>query len=217
MSLSLVRSHCSHTYMRLTLSRECLFESCETTQCPQCSTNLITPSPSGQQILCSLRNEGGEQTGLDILPRLQEEHYLAAHPAERKCQAFLEFCQEGDVQAIAELLNDEDDDGPSVPRDDLLRYQNPLGGCESGLHAAIAGGSREVAWMLLLLASNLDELEIPALVYQEAAQLGLMRTDQTGLADIRTLRDSQGRSAGALAADGGPIWRGWEERLRVRS
>lgn len=88
---------------------------------------------------------------------------------------------------------------------------------ESGLHAAVAGGSREVAWMLLLLASNLPEQEFPALVYQEAAGLGIMRDEQTGLEDIRTLRDSQGRTAGELAAQGGPVWHGWEQRLNVAS
>ena len=80
---------------------------------------------------------------------------------------------------------------------------------ESGLHAAAANGHREVAWLLLLLASELPELEFPALVYQEAAALGLMREDQDGKVDIRSLKDGQGRTAEDVAKQAGVVWNGW--------
>lgn len=108
--------------------------------------------------------------------------------------------------------DDEMDDEPRGPKksaDQVLRYQDPIGDMQSGLHAAVAGGSREVAWLLLLLASNLSEMEFPALVYQEAASLGVMRDDQTGKVDIRSLRDADGKTAEQLAAEMGGVWNGW--------
>ena len=203
---------------------QCLIDSYEIRQCPSCNRDISSSSPTdGQQILCNLHNEGGLQERLDIMPLLTEEAYLRAYPEDRKCRAFLEFCREGDLQAVVDLLKDDDDDDeededeemddePSRPKktaEEILRYQDSIGDMQSGLHAAVTGGSREVAWLLLLLASDLPELDIPALVYQEAATLGIMREDQTGKVDIRSLRDGQGRSAEQLAAAAGPIWSGW--------
>lgn len=164
------------------------------------------------------------QENLDILPLLTEESFLRAYPQDRICRAFLEFCREGDVSAIVDLLKscedesgDEEEDeemedvapAPRRTADEILRYQDPIGDMQSGLHAAVAGGSREVAWLLLLLASELPELDFPALVYQEAAALGVMRADQSGMVDIRTLRDAQGNTAEQLAAEMGGVWNGW--------
>lgn len=157
------------------------------------------------------------------MPLLSEESYLRAYPEDRICRAFLELCREGDVAAVVDLLKscDQDDDEdsdddmsdePPVARksaDEVLRYQDPIGDMQSGLHAAVLGSSREVAWLLLLLASNLPELEFPALVYQEAASLGVMRSDQTGKADIRSFRDAEGRTAEQIAAEIGGVWNGW--------
>jgi hypothetical protein len=81
---------------------------------------------------------------------------------------------------------------------------------QSGLHAAAANGHREVAWLLLLLASDLSQAEFPPLVFQEAAAIGVMREDQDGLTDIRSLKDAAGRSAEDVAAqEGGVVWNGW--------
>ena len=100
--------------------------------------------------------------------------------------------------------------GPSKTPAEILRYQDPLGGMQSGLHAAAANGHREVAWLLLLLASDLSQAEFPPLVFQEAAAMGIMREDQDGLADIRSLKDAAGRSAEDVAAqEGGVVWNGW--------
>ncbi|KAG9635671.1 hypothetical protein KCU86_g10390, partial [Aureobasidium melanogenum] len=201
---------------------QCLIDEYQVTECPSCHQNLLTPGPSGgQQLLCTLHNEGGVQENLDILPILTEEAYLHAYPEDRISRAFLELCREGDVSAVVDLLkscnepdsdDEEMDDEPAIPKksmDEILRYQDPIGDMQSGLHAAVAGNSREVAWLLLLLASQLPEMEFPALVFQQAASLGIMREDQTGKVDIRSLRDGQGRSAEQLAAELGGVWHGW--------
>ncbi|SMQ51900.1 unnamed protein product [Zymoseptoria tritici ST99CH_3D1] len=209
---------------------ECLIEAYEVSKCPVC-TRDITTSPaaassssanSNPQILVDLNNEGGLQHQIDIFPLLQEESYLRAYPEDRKCRAFLEFCREGDFHAIADLLKscdesaEEDEEdmipeaaGPSKPVEDILRYQDPIGDMQSGLHAAAASGHREVAWLLLLLASEYSEMEFPALVFQEAASLGLMREEQSGKVDIRSLRDAHERSAEDVARENGVIWNGW--------
>lgn len=213
---------CHFRHILILCFRQCLLDSYQITQCPNCDQSLLSFSNQGaQQILCTLHNEGGVQESLDILPLLSEETYLRAYPEDRICRAFLEICREGDVAAVVDLLksceeDDEDDEDmeDDVPvakksADEVLRYQDPIGDMQSGLHAAVAGGSREVAWLLLLLASTLPELEFPALVYQEAAALGVMRSDQTGKVDIRSLRDSNGKTAEQLAAEIDGVWHGW--------
>ena len=101
--------------------------------------------------------------------------------------------------------------GPSKTREEILRYQDPINDMQSGLHAAAAGGHREVAWLLLLLASDYPEMEFPALVFQEAAALGIMREEGSleGQVDIRTLKDAHGRTAEDVAKETGVTWHGW--------
>ena len=211
---------------------ECLLDSYELAKCPNCTRDIVTSPASGsasvvdtQQILVDLNNEGGLQEQIDIFPILKEESYLRAYPEERKCRAFLEFCREGDHRAIVDLLDSSTDpvnaddidvaefndvaSGPDKRPDEILRYQDPIGDMVSGLHAAAANGHREVAWLLLLLASQLPELEFPALVFQEAAALGIMRDDQEGKVDIRSLKDAHGRTAEDVAKEVGVIWTGW--------
>ncbi|KAF2772510.1 hypothetical protein EJ03DRAFT_186250 [Teratosphaeria nubilosa] len=194
----------------------CLLDSPDPTTCPACAHPLLTPH---HPLLVNLHNEGGQHHQIDIGPILREEAYLRAHPDERKCRAFIEFCREGDHRAVAELLKscseeeaEEEDDGPRQrSADDILRYQDPLHDMQSGLHAAAANGHREVAWLLLLLASSYPELEMPALVFQEAAALGVMREDAgvEGKVDIRALRDARGRTAEDVAREVGGVWNGW--------
>jgi hypothetical protein len=204
---------------------ECLLDSYEITKCPSCSRDIVSSPASGsssdagtqQTIIVDLYNEGGMQQQIDIFPILKEESYLRAYPEERKCRAFLEFCREGDYRAIADLLKsctdepeDEDEDEiPSKTADEVLRYQDPIGEMASGLHAAVANGHREVAWLLILLASEFPELEIPPEVYQEAAVLGIMREEPEGKVDIRSLKDANGRTAEDIAKEVGVIWTGW--------
>ena len=180
---------------------QCLLDSYELESCPSCSKTIVSYPASASsssrneaQILVDILNEGGPQRQTDIFPLLKEESYLRAYPDERKSRAFLELCREGDHRAIVDLLKscfqdendaDGDESSPGVEKtpDEILRYQDPIGDMESGLHACAATGHREVAWLLLLLASNFPELDIPALVFQEAATLGVMREDQEGNAD----------------------------------
>lgn len=204
---------------------QCLLDSYELETCPSCSKTIVlypasasSSSVGEAQILVDILNEGGPQQQTDIFPLLKEESYLRAYPEERKSRAFLELCREGDHRAIVDLLKSrlQDEDGAdgrgeSVEKtpDEILRYQDPIGDMESGLHACAANGHREVAWLLLLLASNFPELDIPALVFQEAATLGVMREDQEGKVDIRSLRDAHGRTAEDVAKEFGIVWNGW--------
>lgn len=207
---------------------QCLLEAYEITQCPNCGQDIASLSPTDgqQQVLCNLNNEGGLQEALDILPLLAEESYLKAYPEERKCRAFLEFCREGDFRAICAMLNDDDDDDDEEEDEDmmdsgdgngtahrkittstLLRYQDPIGDMQSGLHAAVQAQSREVAWLLLLLASKVDLIQFPAEVFQEAEALGVMRSDDADTeVDIRSLKDADGKSPEDLAREAGGVW-----------
>ena len=160
------------------------------------------------------------------MPLLAEESYLKAYPEERKCRAFLEFCREGDFRAICAMLNDDEEDEDDDEDEDmadsgdasgvaqrkittstLLRYQDPIGDMQSGLHAAVQAQSREVAWLLLLLASKVELIRFPAEVFQEAEALGVMRSDDSYTdVDIRSLKDADGRSPEDLAREVGGVW-----------
>ncbi|KZF20132.1 hypothetical protein L228DRAFT_241317 [Xylona heveae TC161] len=199
---------------------QCLLDIYSTPICPHCGTLLLSTSQIGEdQLLCILRNEGGVQEGLDILPLLTEEAYLNTHPGERKGRAFLEFCREGDIEAIVDLLGDieEDNDGEEIQQGaeesgapiDVLRYQDPIGGFNSALHVAVLSEKVEVAWLLLLVASNLEPQIFPNQVLQAAEQFGLFREDQSGKLDIRALRDAEDRTAEEVAASVGGVWRDW--------
>lgn len=169
-------------------------------------------------------NEGGLQEGFDILPILKEESYLKAFPEERKCRAFLEFCAEGDVGAILDLINGEEDEDFSVNDNDegaaksidVLRYQDPLGSMSTGLHVAIANGQEEIAWLLLLLVSSLEPQFFPPDVIQAAETLGAKREEQTGKVDIRVLEDSEHRTAENLAKKLGGKWDEWVQSGRLK-
>ena len=193
-------------------------------ECPNCGRNLITTAPSGeQQLLCNLKNEGGLQEGLDMLPILTEESYLKAYPEERRCRAFLEFCGEGDVEAIVDLLNDGDGEEDEESSDqsaghsiDVLRYQDQIGQMGSGLHVAIHNQRVEVVWLLLLLASTLELDQFPAAILQAAQSLAIRREDQSGKVDIRSLKDFQGMTAEQRAAGMGGNWTEWLQLGRLK-
>ena len=152
------------------------------------------------------------------MPILIEENYLKAYPEERKARAFLEFCAEGDIDAIIEVLNTEDEleideedkaANPIISKDDMLRYQDQLGSMNSGLHWAIQNQKTEVAWLLLLLASNVNLSVFPNEVMSAAREMGISRTDDTGKADIRSLKDAEGITAYDRARDIGGVWEAW--------
>ena len=159
-----------------------------------------------------------------MLPILTEESYLKAYPEERRCRAFLEFCGEGDVEAIVDLLNDggdgeEDEENPDQSAGysrDVLRYQDQIGSMGSGLHVAIQNQRVEVVWLLLLLASTLELDRFPAAILQAAQSLGIQREDQSGKADIRSLKDFQGMTAEQRAASTAGNWTEWLQLGRLK-
>ena len=191
------------------------------TECPNCGRNITsTGSSSEQQILSNLNNEGGLQERLDILPILTEESYLKAYPEERRCRAFLEFCGEGDIEAIVDLLHNgedeaEEESGNMEAKIDVLRYQDPTGSMNSGLHTAVVNGREEVTWLLLLLASNLELDHFPSEVLRAAERLGVAREDPTGQVDIRVLEDAEGLTAEQRVRQAGVIWNTWLELGRL--
>lgn len=162
----------------------------------------------------TLRNEGGVQEGYDILPAATEEAYLRAYPEERKGHAFLEFCREGDIDAIIHMIKDdeggEQEDEEEAGHTDLLRYSGTFEGIEgSGLHVAIRYQQQEVAWLLLALGSQLPWDKFPDIVLQAMQGLGLSKEDRNGDPDIRTVLDSEGRSPAVLAQEVGGVWDEW--------
>ena len=186
-------------------------------ECPNCGKNVTEISNTGaQQILCNLDNEGGLQENLDIMPLLVEASYLKAYPEERKSRAFVEFAAEGDAIAMLDILrgntdsDEEDDRQKQTPTNqDLLRYQDPLGGMKSALHAAIVNDNQVIAWLLLWLASSLDSSVFPRDVVQPAQEMGIPRGDMTNQIDIRSLKDSESRTAAQLAQTIGGPWVHW--------
>jgi hypothetical protein len=108
-----------------------------------------------------------------------------------------------------EEVDDDETLGRKIGPDELLRYQDPIGDMQSGLQAAVQGGSQEVAWLLLLLASTLPLTQFPPEVFQQAEAFGIERGDLTGKTDIRALRDSEGKSAEDSAREIGGVWTGW--------
>lgn len=179
-------------------------------------------SPTGsQQVLVTLRNEGGVQEAYDILPAATEEAYLRAYPEERKGHAYLEFCREGDLDAIIHMIKDEEmeedeEDEEGGPAADILRYRGTFEGIEgSGLHVAIRYQEQEVAWLLLALGSQLDWAKFPSIVLRAMQSLGLRKEDRNGEPDIRTLEDSEGRTPAALAEELGGPWTEWLREGRL--
>ncbi len=198
------------------LHRECLLDAYSMNECPNCGKNVTQTSSTGnQQILCNLDNEGGLQEGIDIMPLLVEASYLKVYPEDRKGRAFVEFAAEGDAMSMLHMLveHDSDDevDGKQQATTDIeiLRYQDPLGGMNSALHTAVLNNNEVVAWLLLWLASGLDEGVFPADVVQHAQELKIARGSLTGQADIRSLVNSAGRTAAQLAKEKGDLWARW--------
>lgn len=218
MSFSLVgQDTCCWSFVDVS-GRECFLDAYTITDCPSCSKNISSLSDAGQQqVLCTIRNEGGEQDGFDILPTATEEAYLRTYPEERRGHAFLDFCREGDVDAVFHLIKDDfeaeadaDTDADEGSSGDILRYTGTFEGIEgSALHVAVRYNREEVAWLLLALASNLDWSKFPNPVLQAMESLGLSQSDRKGDPDIRTLQDDQGRTPIDLAQELGGVWSGW--------
>ena len=166
-------------------------------------------STGEEQILCNLNNEGGLQEGLDIMPLLIEASYLKTYPEERRGRAFVEFAREGDVISMVDMLKEDAEDSDGGGSIDLLRYQDPLGGMSSALHAAINSNNVTIAWLLLWLASGLDTARFPQEIATHAQEMELPRAGVAGKLDVRTLKDSDGLTAQQRATTTGGIWNEW--------
>ena len=194
-----------------------MIDSYTLTECPNCKQDLTSLSPTGeQQIRCNLKNEGGFQEGLDILPILTEETYLKAYPEERKCQAFLEFCGTGDVEAMIDLLYGDEKNENEGDILDVLRYQDNIRTMNSGLHVAVHNQKTEIAWILLMLASSLKTSEFPRELLTLADRHGLQRPFEDVKPDIRSLKDIEGKTAEQRAAAIGGIWEDWVSSGRLK-
>ncbi|KIV80816.1 hypothetical protein PV11_08292 [Exophiala sideris] len=205
---------------------DCFLEAYSITQCPNCSADIATMGPNKHhQVLVTVKNEGGVQKDFDILPIGIEESYLRTYPEERKGYAFHEFCREGDIDAIINMVKDvdeeEDEEGRGEEEDedpghqkDILRYLKK-GDDGSGLHVAIRYQKQDVAWLLLALGSQLAWEKFPANVLQAMTALGLQKTDRRGDPDIRTLKDGKGRTPAELAEEIGGPWVEWLREGRL--
>lgn len=164
------------------------------------------------------------QTNLDILPLITEEAYLEANPGKRPARAFMVMCAEGDVAGIVELLknvssedeemddgdeDDERDEGSMTPSE-IVRWQDPLDGGNTGLHVALEKGQEEVVWLLLWLGSSLEANVFPEEVTEAAKKMEAERSlGGAGKGeDVRGLRDEAERTPGDVARSMGNSWAG---------
>ncbi|KAL9616439.1 MAG: hypothetical protein Q9160_008691 [Pyrenula sp. 1 TL-2023] len=178
-------------------------------ECSNCLKDVSSTLADGvRKVLCTVRNDGGTQKNFDILPTAVEEAYLKCYPEERRGFAFLEFCKEGDVDAIIHLLEDEEDEDAEEGQVDILRYQESVHSTGmSGLHLAIVNGRVEVAWLLLFLGSKLDSKEFPDIVLREVQNHGLSENSRRSEPDIRSLRNEEGQTALDVAkTQDDPCW-----------
>jgi len=173
-----------------------------------------------QQVLVTVRSEGGTQKDFDILPSATEEAYLRTYPEERKGHAYLEFCREGDMDAILHMIKDQEEDDAEEEGDqlDVLRYKGTFEGIDgTGLHVALRYNHVEIAWLSLALGSNLPWDKFPAPVLQAMEQLGLSKDSRQDGTDVRTLEDSQERTPLALAKELGGPWDEWVRGGRLEA
>ena len=77
----------------------------------------------------------------------------------------------------------------------------------SGLHLAVANRQEEAVWLLLWLSSTMPSESFPPPARQVAESMGLGRLSVQPDADIRALKDAQGRTAESVAQDDPEAWR----------
>ncbi|KAK0709402.1 hypothetical protein B0T26DRAFT_654355 [Lasiosphaeria miniovina] len=180
------------------------------------ATNAFRRASQAVTILTRYVNEGGVEDGLDILPALTEEAFLAEHPEARPARALHTMAAEGDVVGIVSLVKDVDADsaqsdavvGASVVR--LLAWSDPLNENRSALHIAVEAQQVEVFWLLMWLASGLPTAVFPQGAAQAADGLGVASV-RPGLQvpraeDVRFVKDGMGRSVLDVCLAQGSPW-----------
>jgi hypothetical protein len=151
--------------------------------------------------LAQYTNEGGFQKDLDIMPSITEEAYLESHPEARPARAMHIMCSEGDAEGIVELLRDASDEVGDMAS--FVRYQDPLSEMKSGLHLAVEKKQEETVWLLLWLCSTIPTESFPEPARRAAEAMGVGRLGVGADGDIRSLRDTQGRTAEDVARQSG--------------
>jgi hypothetical protein len=68
---------------------------------------------------------------------------------------------------------------------------------------------------MLVLGSSLDWAQFPPEVLQGVKEVNLSREDRKASIDVRSLKDSDGRTAAALAREMGGIWSSWCDSGRL--
>lgn len=181
----------------------------ESMTCPACGLP-ISARPMGNslrpRILTKYHNEGGLQNNLDISQHIIEEAFLTDNPSARAARAFVLLCEEGDFEGVLDLLTTlhEESTQDAMSAQDVVRWQDPLNGGKTGLHVAVEKGKMEVVWLLLWMASNLEEARFPTEFRQAVAVLNLGRELQDGT-DVRLTKDEQERTANDLAREEGEV------------
>lgn len=100
---------------------------------------------------------------------------------------------------------DENEEEGSMSPGEILRFQDPLDGMKTGLHAALLGVQSEVVWLLLWLATDLPSQAFPEEVSRAAQVMGAVRNTANG-ADLRGLVDEQNQNSEAVARSMGDTW-----------
>lgn len=187
--------------------------------CPSCDAHLVsnTPGPSVTNpifhtsqptptILCRYESDGGVEESYDILSVLTEEAYLETHPDERRNRAFLTFIGEGDFLGAVDLLKDAASEGDDVRS--IVLYRDTLAGGKSALQIALERRQEECVWLLLYMASpRLPSEAFPDEAIAAAVSMGVDRMPaSSGVEDIVTVRDAEGRSAEEYARALAPVW-----------
>lgn len=150
-------------------------------------------------MLANYTSEGGIEEGLDLMPSITEEAYLASHPEARPARAFHVMCSEGDSEGILMMLSSlQEAEGIEHDLIELLSYQDPLSNNKSGLHLAVEHGKEEVVLLLVWLCSTVSSELFPPHARQMAEASGIGRLNIGAGQDVRNLQDADGLTAGQL-------------------